>query len=171
MVLYSASGNAWPNPALITLSFMPDGTLINGKPSNLVSTFNAKFGANAWQTTIQKAAQTWAAQTNINFAVVADNGAANGSGSNQQGDPNFGDIRIGGYNFNSTTLAQAYMPPPVNNYSIAGDIVFNTGQAFGSTYDLYTVADARDRPRPGPVPQRDRQRRGVRVVQRGQERA
>src|SRR2546421_7473617 len=89
VVLYSASGNAWPNPALITLSFMPDGTLINGKASNLVSSFNAKFGAGAWQTTIERAAQTWAAQTNINFAVVNDNGAANGTGSNQQGDPNF----------------------------------------------------------------------------------
>src|SRR4051794_33278559 len=83
VVLYSASGNAWPAPQLITLSFMPDGTLINGKASNLVSSFNAKFGANAWQATIEKAAQTWAAQTNINFAVVPDNGAANGTGNYQ----------------------------------------------------------------------------------------
>jgi hypothetical protein len=74
--------------------------------------------------------------------VVADNGTAMGSGSYQQGDPGFGDIRIGGYNFNSTGLAQASLPPPVNNYSIAGDIQFNTGQGFnvGTTYDLQTVA-------------------------------
>jgi hypothetical protein len=35
------------------------------------------------------------------------------------------------------------LPPPVNNYSIGGDINFNTGQAFninGADYDLYTVA-------------------------------
>lgn len=53
-----------------------------------------------------------------------------------------GDIRIGGYNFGSSTLASAYMPPPANTYSIAGDIQFNTGQvwAVGGTYDLFTVA-------------------------------
>jgi hypothetical protein len=34
------------------------------------------------------------------------------------------------------------MPPSINNFSIAGDITFNTGQTFniGSTYDLFTVA-------------------------------
>jgi Matrixin len=54
-----------------------------------------------------------------------------------------GDIRIGGYNFGSSQLAMAFLPPPVNNYSLAGDIQFNTGQAFninGFTYDLFTVA-------------------------------
>src|SRR5262249_35249167 len=38
--------------------------------------------------------------------------------------------------------ASAYQPPSQNNYSIAGDIVFNTGQSWseGRTYDLFTVA-------------------------------
>ncbi|MEJ7638478.1 MAG: matrixin family metalloprotease [Singulisphaera sp.] len=60
----------------------------------------------------------------------------------QQGDPGYGDIRIGGYNFGNSTLARAYMPPPVNNYSIAGDVVFNTGQAYSinTSIDLFTVA-------------------------------
>ncbi len=68
--------------------------------------------------------------------------APQGSGSYQQGDPGFGDIRIGGYNFGTTSLAMAFMPPPVNNYSVAGDIAFNTAQVFnnGGTYDLTTVA-------------------------------
>ena len=143
LLLYAVSGNAWPAPALVTISFMPDGTSINGQSSNLFSTFNTKFGTVAtWQNQILKAAQQWAQQTNINFAVVSDNGTATGSGSNQQGDPGFGDIRIGGYNFGTSTLAQAYLPPPVNNYSIAGDMQFNTGTTFnvGSTYDLFTVA-------------------------------
>lgn len=142
VLLYAASGNAWPNKDLITISFMPDGTNLGGGTSNLQSTFNTKFGAAAtWQNQILKAAQYWAQQTNINFAVVPDNGAATGSGSNQQGDPNFGDIRIGGFNFGNSTLAQSYLPPPVNNYSIAGDIQINTGAVFnvGSQYDLFTV--------------------------------
>jgi predicted Zn-dependent protease len=145
---YSASTNAWIHPELITLGFVPDGTIVGSNSqgyvtSNLQSTFNAKFGsAAAWQNQILKAAQQWAQQTNLNFAVITDNGAQIGTGSYQQGDPNQADIRFGGYNFGSTTLAQGYMPPPINNYSIAGDIQFNTGQTWnvGSTYDLFTVA-------------------------------
>jgi hypothetical protein len=143
LVLYSASGNAWPVPQLITISFMPDGTNLGGVSSNLQSKFNSNPRlAGRWQSVILKAAQVWAQQTNINFAVVPDNGAEVGSGNYQQGDPGFGDIRIGGYAFGNSTLASAYMPPPVNNFSIAGDINFNTNQVWniGSTYDLFTVA-------------------------------
>jgi hypothetical protein len=144
-VPYAASGNAWPHPELITVSFEPDGTDLGGQSSNLFATFNAEFGsASAWQTPILTALQTWAQQTNLNFTVIGDNGSPSGSGSYQQGDPGIGDIRIGGFDFgNSTAMALGYMPPPVNNYSVAGDIVFNTGQVFninGLDYDLYTVA-------------------------------
>jgi hypothetical protein len=145
---YAATGNAWPNPQLITISFMPDGTALSSAAgsaitSNLFSAFNAKFGsASVWENQILKAAQVWAQQTNINFVVVPDDGAPSGSGSYEQGNPGFGDIRIGGYNFGTSTLAEAYQPPPANNYSIAGDLTFNTGQTFnsGSTYDLFSVA-------------------------------
>ncbi len=144
LVPYTASGNMWPNPQLVTISFMPDGTNLGGASSNLFSTFNAKFGsAAAWQNVILKAAQVWAQQTNLNFAVVPDSGAAEGSGGYQQGDPTMGDIRIGGYNFGSSTLAQTFLPPSINNYSVAGDMEFNTGQTFninGQNYDLFTVA-------------------------------
>ena len=142
----SATGNAWPHPQLVTISFVPDGTNLGGVTSNLFSTFNAKFGSAAtWQNMILKAAQLWAQQTNINFAVVSDSGAACGSGNYQQGDPNFGDIRIGGFNFGSSNnaLAMTCLPPPVNNFSIAGDVAFNTGYTFntnGLAYDLTTVA-------------------------------
>jgi methionine-rich copper-binding protein CopC len=144
LVLYSASGNAWPNPQLITISFMPDGTNVGGgETSNLFSSFNNNPSlAGKWQDIILEAAQTWAQETNINFAVVPDDGSPEGSGPDEQGDPAFGDIRIGGYHFGSSTLALTYQPPPTNNFSVAGDMTFNTGQAFnaGSTYDLFTVA-------------------------------
>ena len=142
ILLFAVSGNAWPNKNLITISFMPDGTAMGGGTNNLNAAFNLKFGtAAAWQNQVLKAAQYWAQQTNINFAVVSDNGGATGSGSNQQGDPNFGDIRIGGFNFGNSTLAQAFLPPPVNNYSVAGDIQINTGATFniGAASDLFTV--------------------------------
>jgi hypothetical protein len=54
-----------------------------------------------------------------------------------------GDIRVGGYNFGSSQLAGTYYPPPVNNFSIAGDIDFNTAEPWnnnGQSYDLFTVA-------------------------------
>ncbi len=81
LVPYAVTGNAWPNPQLITISFVPDGTVLaqsaNGNlTSNLFSTLNKKFGSAAtWENQILKAAQTWAAQTNINFAVVSDDGS------------------------------------------------------------------------------------------------
>jgi hypothetical protein len=148
VVLYAVSGSAWPHPELITISFVPDGTILGSNSggyiySDLFARFNARFGSTAaWQNQILRGAQVWAQQTNINFAVVADNGAQIGSGSYQQGDPGFGDIRIGGYNFGTSTLAQAFLPPPANNYSVAGDVQFNTGQSWSltSNYHLFTMA-------------------------------
>ncbi|MCX7421267.1 MAG: matrixin family metalloprotease [Planctomycetia bacterium] len=143
VLLFTTSGSAWPTKDLITISFIPDGTdLGGGKTSNMVATLNTKFGSAAtWQNQILKGAQFWAQQTNINFAVVSDNGTEAGSGNYQQGDPGFGDIRIGGYNFGTTVLAQAFMPPPSNNFSIAGDMQLNTATVFniGTQYDLFTV--------------------------------
>jgi len=68
------------------------------------------------------------------------------TGLYQQGAPNYGDIRIGGAHYTQRTgatfLAQAYLPPQLNNWALAGDIQFNTDSAFniGSTFDLFTVA-------------------------------
>jgi hypothetical protein len=148
-VPYAASGNCWLHPELITISFVPDGTVVAHNSSggniisNLFATFNARWAQATWQNVILKAAQVWAQQANINFAVVTDDGSPAGSGALQQGAANFGDIRIGGYNFNSgTTLASTFYPQTANNYSVAGDMNFNTAQNFniGTTYDLFTVA-------------------------------
>jgi hypothetical protein len=144
LVPYATTGNVWPHPQLLTISFEPDGTNLGGVTSNLMATLNAKFGsAKTWESLILKAAQQWAQQTNINFTVIGDSGAASGSGSYQQGDPTMGDFRIGGYNFNNSgILAAADFSPSANNYSVGGDITFNTGQPWnnGSDYDLYSVA-------------------------------
>jgi hypothetical protein len=148
IVPYALSGGAWPQPQLITISFVPDGTIVGTTNtgyaySNLFAKMNAKFGSpSVWETQILKAAQSWAAQTNINFDIVADSGTPIGQGAYQQGDPGMGDIRIGGYAYSPSYLATAYMPPPLNNYSIGGDIEFNTQMTWNinSTYDLFTVA-------------------------------
>src|SRR3954468_21341568 len=95
----AATGNAWPNAQVVTISFVPDGTILSygsggAIQSNLFAKFNTKFGsAAAWQNAVLKGAQVWAAQTNVNFTVVGDDGSDFGDGSYQQGDPAKGDIR------------------------------------------------------------------------------
>jgi hypothetical protein len=111
VVPYATTGNAWPHPNLVTISFEPDGTNLGGVSSNLFATFNAKWSTSVWENQILKAAQVWAQQANLNFTVVADSGVPIGSGNYEQGDLTTGDIRIGGYNFGTSTLAAAYMPP------------------------------------------------------------
>jgi hypothetical protein len=149
VVPYALTGNAWPHANYVTLSFVPDGTVVGsvgGNPaySNLFATLNARFGsASVWEPQILRAAQNWAAMTNLNLQVVSDNGTSIGQGAYEQGDPNMGDIRISGYNFGGNTdLADTYFPPQGNNFSIAGDVQFNTAYTWniGSNYDLYTVA-------------------------------
>jgi hypothetical protein len=133
---------------LVTISFVPDGTLLGTNPggyvySNLFAMMNARFGSpSVWEDQILLGAQSWAQQTNVNFEIVSDNGVPLGQGAYQQGDPHMGDIRIGGYAFTANDVGAAYMPPPSNNYSIAGDIQFNTNVQWniGSTFDLFTVA-------------------------------
>ncbi|MES2789075.1 MAG: matrixin family metalloprotease [Planctomycetota bacterium] len=142
VVLYAVSGNAWPNPQVITISFVPDGTDIGGVTSNLNAMFSTNPNLANWKDEVLRAAQSWAQATNINFVLVPDNGAPIISGNYQQGNPNFGDIRISGYDFGNSSLAEAFYPPPGINFSPAGDIAFNTSYSyiFDSGFDLYTIA-------------------------------
>ena len=145
-VLYSTTGNLWPNPGLITISIMPDGTNLGGPTSNLNAVFNSKPAlnqpGNTWQTIILRAAQTLGRADQHQLRTCPRQRRAERHAGDEQGDPGYGDIRIGGYNFGTPSLARAFQPPQVNNYSIAGDIAFNTGQSFNvnTTYDLFTVA-------------------------------
>ena len=139
VVLYTANGGLWPNPQLITISFMPDGTNLGGGiGSNLFASFNANPKlAGQWQNEILKAAQVWRSRptsTSSSFPTTVRQRL----GKLEEGDPGFGDIRIGGYAFGSSTLARTYQPPPGNDFSIAGDMAFNTAQNFsaGSGYNL-----------------------------------
>ena len=142
-LLYATTGNQWTMPNLITYSFMPDGTSLGGVPSNLQATLNAHFATASWQAQISDAAAVWEKVANVNLSLVTDNGSPLGVSGNQQDDPRFGDIRIGGYAMSSSILAFAYLPPPANGGTDAGDIFFNTAQPWqinGTTYDLMTVA-------------------------------
>jgi hypothetical protein len=140
---YVLTGYSWQNPARITYSIPPDGVFWDHGTNDLNAAFNAKFGASgSWQRQIALALATWESVANINLVPVQDGPYDFNILGNAQGDPRFGDIRIGGYAFanNSTTLADTYFPPP-NGSTAAGDVEINTSLGFniGSNYDLYSV--------------------------------
>ncbi|QEH37669.1 Matrixin [Aquisphaera giovannonii] len=142
-LLYATTSTQWAKPKLITYSFVPDGTSIGGVPSNLQATLNARFATADWKAQFAKAATVWQKVANVNFSLVPDNGAPLGTSGNQQSDPRFGDIRIGGYAMAGNILAFAYLAPPANGGTNAGDMFFNTTQLWqinGTTVDLETVA-------------------------------
>ena len=142
MLLYAVNGDVFQYGSRITWSIMPDGTNLGGVSSNLVSTLNQRVGAGNWLRSIEDAFAVWESSANVNFSQVGDDGSPLNSGNYQQGAPNFGDIRIGGYAQASNILAYTLLPPPSNGGSAAGDIFFNTAIPWNINfdYDLETVA-------------------------------
>ncbi|WP_435006503.1 matrixin family metalloprotease [Tundrisphaera lichenicola] len=141
LLLYSTTGNHFEFGSRITWSIVPDGTNLGGVNSNLISTFNNKFGAGNWQRSIQEAFAIWQSAANINFVQVSDDGSATNSGNYQQGSPVIGDIRIGGFAQSSGILGFTLLPPVANGGSDSGDIFLNSSQIWniGSNYDLESV--------------------------------
>ncbi len=148
ILLYAVSGDAWPFPSHVTISFMPDGTDLGGQTSDMEATMAANthgLSGGVWKTEILRGAQQWAINAGVSLSLVSDDGADWGEGDYQQGDPGHGDIRIGGYGSGTafgSHLAYAILPPPDNNFDLAGDIMFNTDYSWanGGAYDLQTVA-------------------------------
>ncbi|MBN9118592.1 MAG: matrixin family metalloprotease [Planctomycetes bacterium] len=125
-------GTPWPDGQHLGLSFAPDGTSIDGVASNLDA-----LGPDA-RLAVLRAFQTWAIYANVNVGLVSDSGAAFGTGGAVQGDPRFGDIRVGGRPLAPDVLAVTAPYNLYDNYS--GDIVLNTAADFGAGgYDLYTA--------------------------------
>src|SRR2546421_314890 len=72
-------GVAWPDPQHLTVSFVPDGTAVDGTQSGLFQALNGTAPTPAWQAELLRALQTWAASANVNIGVVTDGGQAIGS--------------------------------------------------------------------------------------------
>ena len=72
--------------------------------------------------------------------MVPDNGSAFGTPGRFQGDPRFGDVRIGGNRLSPEVLAVASPPDPGLAGTLAGDVFVNVDYRFKDTpYDLYSV--------------------------------
>jgi Matrixin len=141
LLLYANLGDQWAFSSRITYSLMPDGTSVGGVPSALYQTLNKNFSTTSWEQQIEAAASLWENVTNVNLAMVSDGGEPVGTSGDQQGDPRFGDIRIGAVPLSSSVLAVTFLPPPANGGTEAGDILLNSNVNWqiNSNYDLLTV--------------------------------
>jgi hypothetical protein len=130
----------WSDPRHLTISFAPDGTDVGGTTSNLFAALGA-VNPN-WQREVLRAFQSWAALANIDVALVPDNGQPFGTGGSRQGDPRFGDIRVGGAVSTGETLGAAVPPDATFAGTWAGDVLLNTSLSFSgpSARDLYSIA-------------------------------
>lgn len=143
LLMHSNRGGDWEYGNRITYSFVPDGTSIGGVPSVLSQVLADRgFTETQWKNEFRRAAAVWQSVAKINLVEVPDGGQAIGVPGNQQNDPRFGDIRIAAAPQSPSALAYAYLPPPFNGGTRAGDIVMNATTAWqiNTIYDLQTVA-------------------------------
>jgi hypothetical protein len=139
-MLRAAVSLPWTDPEHLTLSFAPDGTLIDGAPSLLFQDLNAQFPTtSAWQDLIVSAFQTWAAQTNLSIGLVSDQGQPFGVAGLTQGDPRFGDIRIGARPLSPEVMSVTVPPDPFVSGTLSGDMILNSSANLNSS-DLFDVA-------------------------------
>jgi hypothetical protein len=140
-------GNPWLDAHQLTLSFAGNGATVNGVNSTLFDFFNHQAHTQDWETQILRAFQTWAVNSNINLAVVKDSNDPFGSSPDIQGDPRFGDIRIGAIPQPPDVVAVG-TPFDWSAGNWSGSVLFNSNQNIGinpngsvpGQYDLFTVA-------------------------------
>lgn len=138
--LLAAVGGPWPNPRDLTLSFAPDGTQIGLFDSELFATLGRHRAATVWQSDVARAFQTWAAVANIDIGLVPDTGRPFGAAGLAQGDPRFGEIRLGAFP-QARAIASA-VPYRAVAGSWSGDVFLNSSLAAGlqaTAIDLYSV--------------------------------
>jgi hypothetical protein len=129
----------WPDARHLTLSFAPDGADAGGAPSSLYQSLDMLQPQAVWQNTLLRAFQAWTDVADVNLTVVPDGGQPFGSPGAIQGDPRFGDIRIGTRPLAPTDLAMT--APPDLGDTWAGDVIFNSNLiGVLSPIQLYNIA-------------------------------
>ncbi len=143
--LLAAFSVPWPEADRLTLSFTPDGTSAGDQASALYRTLDARLPARQWQSEILRAFQTWAVESDVNVGLVADGGQPLDTLGLKQGDPRFGDIRIGAYPMAADVLALANPYDPFVANTWVGDVLLNSAYPFDGrgpspSADLFSVA-------------------------------
>ncbi|MDB5337403.1 MAG: Matrixin [Planctomycetaceae bacterium] len=137
-------GVPWPEIEALSLSFAPDGTIAGDQSSQLFATLGSQQPTSAWELEILQAFQTWAVVSNINIRLVPDGGQPFGTLGLKQGDPRFGDVRVGAISMASDVLAVATPYDPFVANTWVGDVFLNSSYQFGpagssQANDLYSV--------------------------------
>ena len=135
------SAGTWLDGQHLTISFAGDGTPISGVESDLSGVFSS-LGSDVAKLEMLRAFQTWTAWANLNVGLVADTNLSFGTPGAIQGDPRFGDIRVGARSLagDVITITAPFSLLTPNS----GDIIVNNTKSFvvgggGDSYDLFTV--------------------------------
>jgi hypothetical protein len=130
---------AFGTGATVTWSYMATGTSCAVEFAGCTITSFADFMPAGYLGAVTSAFAAWSAVADLTFVMVADDGAAFNAATTS------GDIRIGGHTFDGPlgTLAHGYYPP-VNGFTAAGDIHFDTTEAWkvgfgGPGFDIFQV--------------------------------
>ena len=138
--MMAAFGFPWPNAHHLTVSFAPDGTHVGDSSSKLFAKLDAVEPTENWKSEVLRAFEAWAAEANVDFGVVPDNGEEFGVTGLSRGDTRFGDIRIAAIGLNSSNLSVSVPHDPALSGTWAGDILINADSKFGTGgADLYSV--------------------------------
>jgi hypothetical protein len=135
-------GVPWPDHH-VTLSFVPDGTSVDGVASNLSAYFAAaNISYSVWTNAVLSAVQQWSSAADLSVGLVDDDGSAIGTAGRTQHDLRFGDIRVCGRPLASDVVSVTVPPGPATG-TRGGDITINTAQPINigggvGKYDLYT---------------------------------
>jgi|GEM_PF-2671011 len=134
-------GNPWLHPDL-TLSFVPDGTLVGASASEF-ETALGNIPAEQRTDEVLRAFQSWIAVANVNVGLVGDGGQPVGAPGTAFGDARFGDIRVSAVPLAHENVALAY-PYDATAGTRSGDITFNSTHMFqvgaGAGYDLFSIS-------------------------------
>jgi len=134
----------WPEANHLSLSFAPDTARVANQTNALSQVLDAQMARPAWQEDILRAFQTWAVESNINIGLVPDSGLPFGVLGLKQGDPRFGDIRIGAFPMAKDVIAVANPYDPFVANTWVGDVFLNSSYPFNiggqnSAFDLGSV--------------------------------
>ncbi len=136
----SMTPTPWLAPERLTISFAPDGTSISGYGSQLFTAFRDWMTPNQVEANILKAFQQWARVASINAGYLADGGQQFGVNALTQGDPRFGDIRVGAIPMHDDVFAVSVAKHPSLSGSWGGEIIFNTNKSYPNVNEFYAVA-------------------------------
>ena len=121
------------DPVIITYSFLPDGVIIEGQPSELFANMNDLFNGNEalWQAKIAEVFQRWSDLSGLSYQQVDDDGATFGYQTPGELGAR-GDVRIGSINIDGPSGVLAY-----NYYPDGGDMVLDASENWASSSQNY----------------------------------